>query len=292
MLKPVLDIGVPALVILTMVAVGLGLTVADFRRVVSKPGLVAAATAGQMVCLPLIALVLVRSLGLSPPVEKGMLLVAACPAGSLANLYGHLARANVALSVSLTTVSSLAALVTMPALMMGFRAYLGETATFIVPIPAILGQLLLTLILPILTGMAIRRGWPATTERHRSGLFALSLGELAALIGLVVAQEAGHFAAELGEIALAVTLLTGLALAAGWATGWAGGDPTDRFTVGLVFVVRNVGVATAVAVTVLGRLEFAVFATAYFLCQAPLLLTAALLHRNSRTAAPGLNTAG
>ena len=89
-----------------------------------------------------------------------------------------------------------------------------------------------------------------------------------------------------------MTLLSGLAFAAGWATGWAGGDRTDRFTVGLVFVVRNVGVATAVAVTVLGRLEFAVFAAAYFLCQAPLLLAAALLHRRMRTAAPGLNIAG
>src|SRR2546426_887424 len=113
MLKPVLDIGVPALVNLTMV-------VGDFRRVVSVPGLVAAATAGQLVCLPLIALVLVRSLGLSPSVEKGMLLVAACPAGSMAILYGHLAKTNVALSGSLTAVSCLAALVTMLALMMGF----------------------------------------------------------------------------------------------------------------------------------------------------------------------------
>jgi BASS family bile acid:Na+ symporter len=287
MLKPVLHIGVPALVILTMVVVGLGLTVGDFRRVVSKPGLVAAATVGQVVCLPLIALVLVRSLGLSPSVEKGMLLVAACPAGSMANLYGHLAKANVALSVTLTAVSCLAALVTMPALMMGFRAYLGETTTFVVPIPAIIGQLLLTLILPILTGMAIHHGWPAVTERHRRGLFALSLGALAALIGLVIAQEAEHFAAELGEIAWAVTLLTGLAFAAGWATGWAGGNRADRFTVGLVFVVRNVGVATAVAVTVLGRLEFAVFAAAYFLSQAPLLLAAAFLRRRMRSAAPG-----
>jgi bile acid:Na+ symporter, BASS family len=287
MLKPVLDIGVPALVILTMVAVGLGLTVGDFRRVVSMPGLVAAATVGQLVFLPLIALVLVRSLGLSPAVEKGMLLVAACPVGSMANLYGHLAKANVALSVTLTAVSCLAALVTMPALMMGFQAYIGETAAFVVPIQAIIGQLLLALILPILTGMAIRRGWPAFTERHRLGLFALGLGALAALIGLVIAQEAGHFAAELGDIARAVTLLTALALAAGWATGWAGGNRTDRFTVGLVFVVRNVGVVTAVAVTVLGRLEFAVFASAYFLSQAPLLLAAAFLHRRLRTAAPG-----
>src|SRR4051812_16922746 len=257
MLKPVLDFGIPTLVILAMIAVGLGLTADDFRRVVRKPGLMVAATVGQWVFLPLIALVLVRSLGLSPSVEKGVLLVAACPAGSMANVYGHLARADVALSVTLTAVSCLAALVTMPALMIGFRAYLGESATFVVPIPAIIGQLLLTLILPILAGMAARRRWPAMTGRHRRILFGSSLGALAALIGLVIAQEAAHFSAQLGEIALAVTLLTILAFAAGWATGRFGGAREDRFTVGLVFAVRNVGIATAVAVAVLGRPDFA-----------------------------------
>jgi predicted Na+-dependent transporter len=79
---------------------------------------------------------------------------------------------------------------------------------------------------------------------------------------------------------LAVAVLTGLALLAGYGTGWAGGGgTTDRFTVALVFVVRNVGIATAIAVTVLNQLEFAVFATAYFLSQLPLLLAAALVFR-------------
>src|SRR5436305_8958797 len=102
MLKPVVDIAVPAIVVLAMTAVGLGLTVDDFRRVARRPGVVAAATVGQLVFLPLIGLALVRCLGLSPPVGKGLLLVVACPAGPMANLYSHLARARVALSVTLT----------------------------------------------------------------------------------------------------------------------------------------------------------------------------------------------
>jgi hypothetical protein len=60
-----------------------------------------------------------------------------------------------------------------------------------------------------------------------------------------------------------VALLTGSACGAGWATGWASAaGAMERFTVGMVFVVRNVGIATAIAVTVLGRVGFAVFATA------------------------------
>jgi ACR3 family arsenite efflux pump ArsB len=77
--------------------------------------------------------------------------------------------------------------------------------------------------------------------------------------------------------------LTALAFGAGWATGWAcGAGARDRYTVGMVFVVRNVGIATAIAVTILGRVEFAVFATAYFLAQVPLLLAAALVFRCMR----------
>jgi BASS family bile acid:Na+ symporter len=280
MLKPVLDIAVPALVFLMMAVVGLGLTAEDFRRVARRPGLVAAATLGQFVWLPLIGLVLVRSLGLSPLVEKGVLLVAACPAGSMANFYNYLARANVALSVSLTAVACLAAVLTMPILLLSFRAYLGDAAPFAVPVPVILRQLLLTLVAPVLAGMALRRLWPAVTERHQRGLFGLSLVALAALIGFVIANEAEHFVGEWPAIAQAVILLSALAMLAGYVTGWlCRADAADRFTTGMVFVVRNVGVATALAVTALGDLEFAVFATAYFLSQVPILLAAVVVFR-------------
>lgn len=281
MLKPILDIAVPVLVFLLMVVVGLGLTMEDFRRVVRQPWLVAAATVGQFVLLPAIALILVQFLRLSPAVEKGVLLVAACPAGSMANLYNYLARANVALSVSLTAVSCLAAMLTMPILLMSFQAYLGEQATFAVPVSAILRQLLLTLLTPVLVGMVLRRLWPSVTERHQRGLFGLSMMALAALIGFIILHEAEHFVSEWPAIALTVVLLTGLAMLAGYVTGWlCRADEKDRFTIAMVFVVRNVGIATAIAVTVLGDLEFAVFATAYFLSQVPLLLAAVIVFRS------------
>jgi hypothetical protein len=56
----------------------------------------------------------------------------------------------------------------------------------------------------------------------------------------------------------------------------------DRSAVGIAFVIRNVGIATAIAVTVLGRVEFAVFATAYFLAQVPIFLAAVLVFRFMR----------
>ena len=111
-------------------------------------------------------------------------------------------------------------------------------------------------------------------------MLGLSIAALAALLGLVIVQEVEQFAGALTDLAAAVAVLTVLAFGAGWATGWAGSaGRTDRFTVGMVFVVRNVGIATAIAVTALGRVEFAVFATAYFLAQVPIVLAAVLVFR-------------
>jgi bile acid:Na+ symporter, BASS family len=287
LLKPVVDVGVPVLVFFAMVVVGMELTVDDFRRVARRPGTVLTATVGQLVLLPVIGWLLVRCLGLQPAIARGVLLVAACPSGGMANVYTYLARANVALSVTLTAVSCLAAVLTTPLALAVLRAGVGESTGFPVPFAVLAGQLFLLLVLPVLTGMGIRRRWPALTKRHGRALLGCSIATLAVLLGFIIVQEAEHFAGALTDLAAAVALLTVLALGAGWATAWASGaEAADRFTVGMVFVVRNVGIATAIAVTVLGRVEFAVFATAYFLAQAPILLGAVLVFRRLRVSEP------
>ncbi len=283
MLKTVVDAGVPVLVFFAMVVVGMELTTSDFRRVARQPGTVAAATVGQFVLLPVIGWLLVLCLGLQPDIARGMLLVAACPSGAMANVYTYLARANVALSVTLTAVSCLAAVLTTPLALAALQAQDEESTGFPVPFTVLAGQLFLLLVLPVLAGMGIRRRWPDITRRHGRTLLGLSIAALAALLGFVIVQEAEQFASALTEIAAAAALLTVLAFGAGWATGWASAaGATDRFTMGMVFVVRNVGIATAIAVTVLGRVEFAVFATAYFLTQVPILLAAVLGFRYLR----------
>jgi BASS family bile acid:Na+ symporter len=283
--KAAVDAGVPVLVFCTMVIVGMEQTAAEFRRVARQPLTAVAATVGQCAFLPVLGWLLLRCLHLQPALAQGVLLVAACPSGGMANVYTYLARANVALSVTLTAVSCLAAVLTTPLALAVLQAQVGESTGFPVPFGVLAGDLFLLLVLPVLAGMGIRRRWPDIAERHGRTLLGFSIATLAALLGFIIAQEAEHFASALTDIALAVALLTALAFGVGWATGWASGaGARDRFTVGMVFVVRNVGIATAIAVTVLGRVEFAVFATAYFLAQVPLLLAAVLVFRRVRVA--------
>ncbi len=284
MLKTVVDVGVPALVFSGMVVVGTELTANDFRRVAQRPITVVAATVGQFFLLPAIGWLLVRSLHLQPAIVQGVLLVAACPGGAMANVYTYLARGNVALSVTLTAVSCLAAVVVTPLALATLQTQTPASTGVPVPYGVLAGQLLLLLVLPVLSGMGIRRRWPDVTRRHARTLLGFGVATLATLLGFIIAQRAKEFASAVTDLAAAAGGLTVLAFGAGWATAWASAaGATDRFTVGMVFVVRNVGIATAVAVTALGWVEFAVFATAYFLVQVPLLLAAVLVFRWTRS---------
>lgn len=292
MLKLLVDAGVPVLVLLTMAIVGMELTADDFRRVARQPWVVVAATGGQCVLLPVVGWLLVHGLALQPAIARGVLLVAACPSGGMANVYTYFARANLALSVTLTAVSCMAAVLTAPLALAVLRALGGESAAFPVPLAVLARQLFLLLLLPILAGMGVRRRWPGITRRHGRALLGSSIVALAVLLALIIAQEAEQFAGALADLSAAVAVLTVLAFGAGWTTGWAGGAGwTDCFTVGMIFVVRNVGVATAIAVSVLGRVEFAVFATAYFLAQAPILVAAVVVFRRVRVGR-GISLAG
>ncbi len=273
----------PVLVFVTMVVVGTELTIADFRRVARQPRLIVAATLGQILLLPLLGWLIARALPYQLAVAQGILLVTACPSGTMANLYTLLGRGNVALSVTLTAVSCLAAVVATPLALAVLQLRSEELAAFPVPLGMLMAQLFVLLVVPVLGGMAVRRRWPNFAQRYGRVLLGFGVVSLAALLLLVIVNEAEQFAHAFADLAAAAGILTVVGLGAGWATCWAsGGKRTDRFTVGMVFVVRNVGIATAIAVTALGRIEFAVFATAYFLAQTPILLAVALVFRAIR----------
>lgn len=283
-MRAAIDVCVPALVFAAMFVVGTDLTTDDFRRVARQPGIVLLATVGQFVVLPLIAWVLLAWLHPQLVVANGLLLVAACPSGAMANVYTFMARSNVALSVTLTAMSCLAALLATP-LVLFLQTRAGESNRLQVPLNALAGQLIVLLIVPVVCGMFFRCGWPETAMRHRRTLLGMSVATLAALLVGILFKEWQQFVRALPEIGAAASLLTVFAFGAGWMIGVIGrATTTDRFALGMVFVVRNVGIATAIAVTVLGRSEFAVFATGYFLAQVPMLLAGVCVFRRTQPA--------
>ena len=279
-MQPLVDSASKLITLLLLVAVGLDLTLGDFRRVRERPGMVTAGVLLPPLLLPPLAIALIELVAPSPVIAAGLLLLAVCPIGGISNTYSMLARASTALSVTLTAVSCAAALVTIPAATALLERVWGHSSCYSAPIMALVMQLLVVLVPPVVGGMLIRARWPALATRHRPLVQGIAFALLAALLMLVIASGAGG--AEIGwwsAVQLAVAFVVS-AFLLGAVVGWLlGGRPADRFTFAAEFSTRNVAVALAIAMSVGGHREFVWFAAIYLAVEIPLLVLAAFVHR-------------
>jgi BASS family bile acid:Na+ symporter len=268
------DLAVPTVVWLLMLVVGLELSPSDFRRVLRYPRAVVTATAGQILLLPLIAAALILVLEPPPHIVAGMVLVAASPGGAISNVYTLLAGAHVALSVTLTAVTTLAAMLTMPLLCSaGFSLFMRPQDVVPAPVLGMAMQLLLMLVFPIVLGMLLRRWHPRRVHRQKRALRRLSLLALSVLIALILYDQRELLHAASPDIAVAALLFSAGAMVTGWTLGWlAGLSAGERFTLLLEFTARNLAITALVGITVLDRADFVLFATLFFLAQVPLIL--------------------
>ena len=285
-MKAILDIGVVAVTVLMMGAVGMELEGRHLRAIMRRKGTVLLTLATQAVILPALGVGLTRAMALPPELTAGILLLAACPVGDIANVYTLLARANVALSVTVNTLSILLAAGTMALIFEAYDHVLGAHFVFAVPTPALLGRLLLLLVLPVLAGSSLRHLAPTFAETHAKAVHAASVAGIAFLLMYVMVTQHERLAAEWQQTALVAAGFMGVALLAGLTFGrLLRLSNEDTVTVGIGFAVRNVGLASAIAITLLNRIEYAVFAVLYFLTEVPLLLGAVGVSRLFRAPA-------
>jgi len=208
-------------VLATMVyTVSLELRVEDFRYVARHPLAVGIGLLGQFVLLPLATLLLTLALDLPPAVEAAMMLVAACPGGALSNVITAFGRGNLALSLSISAVSSVAALALTPlnfGLMIAANPATAAWAREIAVDPkGLVGSLVLLLAAPMSAAMLTKRFAPGAARRLRKPLARFSAVALAAFILFAASSQFGVFVADLGRTLPLVILHNGLGLALGW----------------------------------------------------------------------------
>lgn len=279
-MKSAIDITVPVITFLLLFSVGSDLRIADFGRLRAKRGVVLAGLLLPLVLLPVCALALLELFRPSPAIAMGLLLIAACPIGGISNFYSHLARASTALSIALTALSCVLAVVTIPLLGAAFELVRGEPLELRAPVPLLITQLFLMLVLPVSLGCWVRERRPTVAARYRDRIRRSSFLGLAALLALIIAADPVRFSAEFPVTAPLAAAFVALSFAAGLGTGAAlQAGAADRFTLAAEFATRNVGVAATIAVTLLHRVEFATFATIYFLVETPMLLAGVLAFR-------------
>ena len=196
--------------ILTILMFDLGLTLEgkDFRLVMLRYKAVLAGMIGQLFLLPLIAWGVAGALSLSPLFTIGLMLIACCPGGSSSNVFSMLAKGDVALSVSLTAVSSLITLFTVPLIMQATTANLGEAMGVKLPVVNLLMQNVVTMLLPILLGIGVRHYWRETARKIVHELLGrVAFPALMLLAGIFFVQHKTTIADNFGTLGLATTLL-------------------------------------------------------------------------------------
>ncbi len=283
-----LEVAIPVVVFFLMWLVGLRVTRDDLHRVLARPRLVVIALLAQTLLLPLVALGTGRLMGAALPLRIALLLVAASPAGVLSNAYTLLSRGNVALSVTLTASATLLGVMTLPLVADAGLALLAAQGapTLHIPIPRLVGELVLTILLPVGLGMALRSRVfrVLALERRLQAAGALATAVLALTILVLQWDNVSGRLASLGGAVVIFTVaatIVGHGVVVGMGT-----DLAEHVAVVLEFPCRNLGLVVLVAINSLGRPEVAGLASAFLLIQTPILLLAALVVRRAGLPAP------
>lgn len=181
----------PILIVL-MFQLGIGLDGSAFLRVAQAPRAVVAGLVGQLVVLPAAAFGVAALFDLEPVWFLGLVLVACCPGGSSSNVFTMLSRGDVALSVTLTALSSLVTLFTLPAVMAFAARYVSlyAGAAIELPVGRLIVQNIVLLFLPMACGALFRRWRPRAAERVCRALGRVAFPALMLLAGLFFVQYA------------------------------------------------------------------------------------------------------
>ena len=197
---------------LLMFDLGLALRFEDFGRVFRRPWPVAVALTGQLIFLPAIALGLGWLLKLPPVFFIGLVLVACCPGGSSSNVFSKLADGDVALSVTLTALSSIITLFTIPLVMSWATRLVGESVGITLPVGNLIKQNLVLMLLPVLLGIGLHYAWPHAAEKVDKVLTKLAFPLLLTMITVFYIQHRHTILDNIGLLGFCVTALILLAV--------------------------------------------------------------------------------
>ncbi|HEY8376732.1 MAG TPA: bile acid:sodium symporter family protein [Nannocystis sp.] len=239
---------------LVMVGVALDLRPSDFAAIVRAPRAVLVGLAGQVVLLPALTFALVLALRPAPSVALGMMLVAACPGGNMSNFITHLGRGNTGLSVTMTAIGTVLAVVTTPFNLAFWSGQYADTAALVREVALDLGELVTTVVAvlaaPLVLGMTIAARWPTAARRLRGPFRVFSVACLALFIVVALRRNAGVFAEHWHWLGGVVALHNGLALLGGWLAARAAGlDGRDRRAIAIEVGIQNAGLALVLAFT-------------------------------------------
>ena len=233
---------------LLMFDLGLSLRFEDFGKVFRHPWPIAVALFGQLVLLPAIALGLAYLFRLPPVFFIGLVLIACCPGGSSSNVFSKLAKGDVALSVTLTAISSIVTLFTIPFIMSWATRLVGDSVGISLPVGNLIKQNLVLMLLPVLLGIGLHYAWPQAAEKTDKVLSKLAFPLLLVLITVFYIQHHRTILDNTSVLGACVTALILLAIGcSSLLSRLVRNDAQQRRTVIIEVGMQNAAQAIAIA---------------------------------------------
>ncbi len=259
----------PLALFAVMLGMGLGLKLDDFTRVLVYPKAVVVGLLAQLLLLPLLGFGLVSIFPLSPELAVGVMILAACPGGPTSNLVTYLARGNVALSITLTAISSLVTIVTIPLVVnLATAALMGETTALHLPLLDTILQIAVIILVPVAMGMMLNHYRPQKAAQVERGVKRLSLGLLGLIIAGLLLQQRENVVGYFAQVGLVTLTLNLAAMAMGYLIArLARLHPSDSTAITVEVGIQNgaLAIAIASAPTLLNQPNLAIPAAIYSL---------------------------
>jgi BASS family bile acid:Na+ symporter len=254
-----------AALIIIMLGMGLSLVIADFKNIAKNPKAIVVGLVNQLIFLPLIGFGIVTVFPMQPEIAIGVMILAACPGGPTSNLISFMAKADLALSVSLTALSSLITIITIP-FMVNFALtyFLDEGQLIKLDIMQTIGQIFVIVVIPIIIGMTIRKYKPAFAQRMGRPVRIASGIILAVIILGIILKEKAHMVEYVQKAGLATLALNLLTMGVGFLTAKIFKlSRKQGFSIAIESGIQNGTLAISIAVALLGNTSYAIAPAVY-----------------------------
>ena len=254
---------------LALVMLGMGLTLLpeDFQRVTRYPKAVAVGLVSQLVFLPIIAFLVASIVPMRPEIAVGLMVLALCPGGPSSNMITYLAKGDVALSVTLTALSSAITVFTIPIFAnLSLQYFAGQSAAIALPVGKTMLQIFAITLVPVGLGMLIRQQFPNLARRLEKVANRLAIGFLALIILAIIIHEWNRLPTFIAQVGIGVVLLNVISMASGFGLGkLLNLKFPQQICIAIEVGIQNATLAIAITAGLLNNPDMAIPAAIYSL---------------------------
>ena len=256
----------PISLAIIMFGMGLSLVSGDFTRLFTYPKAVLVGLCNQLLFLPLIGFVIVVLFGLNPSMAIGVMIISICPGGPTSNLITQVSRGNIGLSVTLTALSSLITVFTIPILLSKFIAYFSGDTDVVIQIPILetILQILVITVIPVSIGMMIRKRREAFALRMEKPMRTASTVLFVIIFLIIIIANKDNLIQAMKEVGLPTLLLNLSTMGLGYLSAKLFGiTGKSQISITIESGIQNGTLAFVIATTMLNNLEMGLPTGAY-----------------------------